>query len=208
MVTRLEIINHMLFTIGEQVQNTLETMHPSVTQAQAILTSVDKDFQGRGWWFNKEYEITLALNELGQIIVPESAMSVEVVACSAAPLANRNQYAVRGNKIYDAVNHTFTIAGPLVCNIVIQLDIEDLPHSAGTYVKHMAAEAMHTDDDGDTKGKGEKLAERVMLAWHNLKAEELKVANINALNSPHAAQLRYRMTQAMAPSNPRLLGGR
>lgn len=206
-MNKLDIVNHMLFTVGEQIQNTLETLHPSVLQALQILDSNDDDFQGRGWWFNTENSTYLEADGDGFVQVPPGQLSVEVIAQAGAPIANKAQYAVRGSKLYDTVNHTFVIGLALLTNVVVQQPIEDLPHNAATYLKHLAAEAMYTADDGDQVKMG-RLQEKTALAWHVLKAEELKVANINALNAPAAAHLRYRMQQGLGSTNPNRLGGR
>lgn len=207
MVTKLEIVKHMLFTVGEQVPVTLESQHPSIIQALAILDSNDRDIQGRGWWYNTENSVTLAPDTEGAVIVPNNTLSLQVIACHSAPIMNRAQYTVRASKIYDTIAHTYNIGGPLLVNVVTQQPIEDIPHNAGTYLKHLAAESMFTSEDGDQL-KMDRLKEKTALAWHLLKAEEFKTANINALNSPTAAQLRYRIGQVLSPSNPMWPGGR
>jgi hypothetical protein len=205
--TELEIVNHMLFTVGEGIKNTLVTQHPSVVQARAILASTNKDFQGRGWWFNRENEFTLAQDENGNVALPTDTMECEIIVSSTPPIQNTAQYVVRAQKIYDTVNHTFNIGQSLLVNLVIMQSIPDLPHKAATYLKHLAAETMFMADDGDEQ-KIRRLKEFTATAWHQLKAEELKNANVNALNSPAAAALRYRIVQAISPSNPRMPGGR
>jgi len=207
MVTKLEIVKHMLFTVGEQVPVTLESQHPSILQAVAILESNDRDVQGRGWWYNTENSVTLSHNTDDEVIVPDNTLSLQVISCHSAPVMNRAQYAVRGNKVYDTIAHTFKIGSSLLVNVVVQQPIEDIPHNAGTYLKHLAAESMFTSEDGDQL-KMDRLKEKTALAWHLLKADELKTANINALNSPTAAQLRYRIGQVLSPSNPIWPGGR
>lgn len=204
---RLEIINHMLFTVGERVQVSLETQHPSVIQAKAILTSTDGDFQGRGWWFNTENEIVLAQDDTGKVAIPDSTMKFQVKQCGVSLIPNAAQYAVRGAFLYDTFAHSFVIGSQVTANITVRLAIEDMPHNAATYLKHLAALAMYVADDGDQQ-KMDRLEQRVSQAWHTLKAEELKVANVNALNSPSAATLRYRIGQSGTPSNPMYPGGR
>ena len=207
MVTRLEIVQHMLFTVGEQIVVTVNSQHPSIIQAAGILDSTYADFSGRSWWFNTEYNMELAMDDTGKVTIPANAKSVEIVGAGASPIANRAQYAVRGGKIYDTINHTFILNTALMANVTIALNVEDLPHVAGTYLKHKAAETMYISDDGDSI-KMDKLAIKVSEAWHLLKAEELRLSNVNALNSPSAAQLRYRIGQNSGGTNPRMPGGR
>lgn len=210
MVSRLEIVNHMLAAIGENAKKftSLETQHPSVVQALSILDSTDSDFQGRGWWFNTEYESVLSADDTGKITLAPEIWSVQPISSPAMQQqkSNSQQFVIRARKMYDTYRHTFIIGAPITANVVIRLEIEDLPHLAGVYLKHKAAEAMFLDDDGDAQ-KLAKLEGRTAEAWHYLKAEELRVANVNALNSPSAQQLRYRSAQNNSAQNPHWPGG-
>jgi len=207
--TKLEIVNHMLTTVGVRKTASLVSTHPAVQQAISILESVDVDFQGRGWWFNREYALTLSEDGDGHVAVPADTLSFSIVASTLqanGPIA-KARYVKRGTEIYDAVDHTFVIGSSLEADIVLQIEIPDMPSQAASYLKHLAAEAMYVDDDGDPL-KMQRLKDRVTIAWQQLRAEELRVLATNALDSPIAQQLRYRIQTGSGSVNPMYPGGR
>ncbi|WKV16999.1 tail protein [Nostoc phage NMeng1] len=209
METKLSIVNHLLRTVGERRVSTLNTGHPSVVQAIDALESHDRDFQARGWWFNTNRDVTLTQNNRGEVLIPETTLEFTVTASrlhGSSP-ADKSRYVKRGNRIYDSHKNTFEIGFPLYADMVIQLPIEDLPHVAAAYLKHMAAEAFFVDDDGDIT-KANKLNEHKTLAWHALKAAEMKALSTNALDSPAARELTYRIRSVSTSTNPMLPGGR
>lgn len=208
MVDKLALVNHLLQTVGERRVLTLETGHPSVTQAVQALESYDEDFQGRGWWFNRNQAMKLLPNNLGQILLPKEALSFQVTHVHLQNLgpSEKARYTRRGGMVYDSVLNTNIIGKPIVADLIVRLDIEDLPSIAASYLKHWAAENYYVDDDGDNQ-KSNKLGERRMLAFHALKAEELRVEATNALDSPAAQHLTHRVGQAQG-NNPVIPGGR
>lgn len=208
METRLELVNHLLATVGERRVVSLETGHPSVIQAQQALDSWNKDFQSQGWWFNTNRNVRLSPNNLGEVLLPTEAVSFSVTKHELDYLkpANKAQYVKRGKRLYDAWNNTYILKRTLFADIVIMLDIEDLPQSAASYLKHWAAEQYYTDDDGDMQ-KADKLAQRTALAFHALKAEQMKVMSTNALDSPAAQQLLYRINNTGVHHRANFVGG-
>lgn len=209
METKLTLVNHLLRTVGEAGALTLETGHPSVVQAINALDSYNKDFQSKGWWFNTNKNIALVPNNLGEILLPDECLEFTITATILGRLSPRekSRYVKRGKRLYDSWQNTFTISKQVVSDLVILLEIEDLPQVAATYLKHWTAQEYYVDDDGDLN-KSSKLEERTMTAWHALKAAQLKAESTNALDSPAAQNLRYRIRQAGLQTNPMLPGGR
>ena len=209
MDSKLDLVNHLLQVVGERRVLSLETGHPSVVQAVQALESYNKDFQGLGWWFNKNRNVTLVPNNRGEIYVPPEALGFSIVQgkLQYEQSAEKLRYARRGGRVYDTWQNTYNIGHSLVADLIILLDVEDLPQVAASYLKHSAAQNYYVDDDGDNS-KADRLAERTMLAWHSLKAAQLKAEATNALDSPEAQRLRYRIGQMGAASNPMYPGGR
>lgn len=183
------IINHMLTTIGEGGVSTLNTLHPSVANAKRILEVEDVQFQAVGWWFNKERDIRLAVNEAGQVEVPASALAVIVSHLDNKSPAEKLRYARRGKYLYDTYKHTNVINTALYVTLVLRLPISDLPPMASNYLMHKCAETAYVADDGDNF-KTEKLERYRMEAWQKLKAQELETIEINALDNSVAGQMR------------------
>jgi hypothetical protein len=209
MYTELEIVNAMLAVNSLRIVTTLETLHPDVVQAREALTSVNKDFQTLGWWFNKEDNMKLlpALN--GEIIFPQSALDVQINAAllASSPPRAKSRYVQRGGKFYDNVEHTYDIGKPLYVDVVTYLPVTDLPSIAAVYLKKYATWKYFADDDGD-QIKVRTLAEERDRAWGFLIAKQLSHLGTNVLDSPAAASLNYRIRQLGMASNPNFPGGR
>lgn len=189
MIDDNHIINHMLTTIGEGGVSTLNTLHPSVATAKRILDTEDVQFQAVGWWFNKERDIRLAVNEAGQVEVPADAMSVVVSSLENKSPAEKLRYTRRGKYIYDTYKHTNVINTGLYVTLVVRLPISDMPPIASNYLLHKCAETAYVADDGDNF-KTEKLERYRMEAWQKLKAQELETLEVNALDNQVSSIMR------------------
>lgn len=211
METQLSIVNHLLQTAGERRVITLETGNPSVLQAVQAVESASRDIQAHGWWFNTNRAFRLLPNNIGEIQLPNDCLSFTIArhVIQYQNVYNKTRFSRRGTRIYDSQNNTFNIGqylDHLYVDMVMELAIEDLPQIAASYIKHYAAEAYCVDDDGD-KEKVAKLSERTMLAYHSLKAAQMRSEATNALDSPSAQQLRYRIRSGGYNGNPYLPGG-
>lgn len=195
----------MLAIMGESGVSAETTAHPSVQTATSILATEDYDFQLRGWWFNKETNLTLVQNNSGEVVLPTGTMEMTVSGVGAASPAEKSRYVMRGNRMYDSVGHTYNIGRPVVVNLVVQQPVTDLPAAAANYLLHKAGLAMYLDDDGDTF-KTEKLEQRVASAWQKLMASHMKIVSANALDSPSARAVRAGYPTGSG-TNPTLIGG-
>jgi len=200
MTTSLEVLNHVLNVVGESPVSDYNSTHPTATSVRTQIVRVNKELQKRGWYFNTEYDLTLTPNELGQILVPSTTLFID-------PIDPYSSLVRRGSKLYDPVEHTFIIDASVSVNCVLLLSIEDLVESAAMYVMHKTALDYYVNDDGDNT-KAIELEKRVATAWAALQSEELKAANVSAMNRPAVQALRYRMQQYGNSYNPRWPGGR
>lgn len=200
MTTKLDVLNHMLSVVTEAPVSSPTSNHPTALSAIVVLERVDKETQKRGWWYNTEYSLNLTPNESGHIIVPDGTLYID-------PTSTGSKLVRRGNRLYDPVNHTFNIGQAVQVDVVLQLEIEDLPESAAMYLLHKAAYDFYVNDDGD-ETKSNRLEREANRAWAELQQEELKAADVNAGNRPTSALLRMRMQRmGVSRSNPDLPGG-
>ena len=210
MYTELELVNHILHTLGQDVAASLVTQHPAVVSARAALKSYNKEFQGRGWWFNKEQGVKLLPTTTGRILVPENVLTFAVArsVLESRTSVNRQRFVKRGQFIYDNLEHTDVIGVPVWVDYTVLLDYEDLPQEAAAYLKHYAADAAFIDDDGDSN-QWRILHQRTMEAEINLKKAQLTAMKHNALMSPSAQRLLVGTVGAYAGgvANERLIGG-
>lgn len=209
METKLTLVNHLLKTVGEAIVVTLETGHPSVTQAISALDGYNRDFQTKGWWFNRNRAVKLVPNNRGEITLPAECLEFNITSDTLQyrTTAEKSRYTQRGKYVYDTYLNTIEIGKGLTADMVILLDYEDLPQIAATYLKHLAAKEYYVDDDGDNQ-KAALLQNRVDNAWAQLQAAALKSEAINALDSPSAEGLIYRSMSGTYRGNPIYPGGR
>lgn len=208
-MTELDIVRRVLQVQGEATVNSLTNPNGTVQQILAAIESENLDFQVRGWWFNTEHSLPLVPDNLGEVVVPENTIKFQITDSQLqyASAGSKIKYVLRGTRVYDAEKHTYTVGKTIVADISVLLPVTELPASAGSYLKHLIASNFYVDDDGDLS-KASRLEARVARAWAQLQADELRAVNPNALQSPAAQALTYRVGQAGSPSNPMFPGGR
>lgn len=132
--TRLEAINQILAAIGESPVNSLESGYLEAVVAENILSEVSREIQSRGWNFNTEQNKLFAKTISGEIVLPTNILRVD-----ATNLADSRDLVQRGSRMYDRVNHTYTIDEDVYLDVVVQLDWEDLPEPAKRHITDKAA---------------------------------------------------------------------
>lgn len=201
MTTKLEVINHVLNTVGEDPVSSPTSNHPSAAAARVTIDRLSKELQIRGWWFNKEYALTLLPNGDGHIILPSNTLKAIITDPQAT-------FVWRGSKLYDPVNHTFNIGESVTIDIVVQLELEDMPESAATFLKHKAAYDFYVNDDGDRE-KSNELEKRVGDAWAVFHAEHLRMLKLGIGTNPSVSEMRIgTMQYGGSGRNPTYPGGR
>lgn len=111
--SKLDAINLCLRGIGRDPVASVDDPDLDSAMALATIEQVSEDLQTQGWWFNKEYNWKLSANTSGEVIVPNNALSVLPEG------ANRTQWlAIRGNKLYDMVNHTYDLTERLIDGVI------------------------------------------------------------------------------------------
>ena len=203
MTTRLEIINAMLASVGEQPVSSADSQHPSVISANEILNKIDRRVQQKGWWFNTEKALLLSKNLAGEIILPSNTLSVD-------PCDTASNLVQRGTKLYDRVNHTFSIGEDVYVDIIVQLPIDELTTHAADYIGAYAVYDFYVNDDGDDS-KANKYDRERFDTLAALKAEHLRNSDLNAINRPAVAALVSRVrpvSGSVGRFNPTYPGGR
>lgn len=133
--TELEAVNEMLLAIGEAPINTLS--EPGFVDAQiaiAQLRRTSREVQGEGWQFNREPETTLLVDVNGNINLTSNTIGVYP--------DGRDSYrnlTVRGGKLYDIEDKTFTFTDPVSATVVYFLPFDQLPEPARNYITIRAA---------------------------------------------------------------------
>lgn len=130
--SKLDAVNHMLFTIGESPVNTLEggNVVDAVT-AQKVLDRVTLEVQSEGWGFNTDKEFPLHRQAFSPLViyVPDTAIHCD-------PSDKTDEVVVRGNRLYDTKNHTFEFPdrASVKCDIIWAFGFDELPETARSYI--------------------------------------------------------------------------
>lgn len=133
LATELDALNEVLGATGELPVNSLDSGLPDAALALRMLRSVSRATQARGWWFNREKGYKLTPDVDGNITVP-SALDL---------IPSRSEWGrtlvLRGTRLYDAEEQTYTFADPVTADIVWGLGWTDLPDAAREFITIRAA---------------------------------------------------------------------
>lgn len=135
-MTELEAVNRILATIGEQPVSSLTgDKTQDVSLALSTLREVLSDEQQRGWYFNTEYEFTLARSGT-EIPLPSNTIRVEIDPRRYSDLDPIQ----RGLKLYDRKNKTFTFDRELIADRFVKcLEFDDTPETFRKFIAIKAA---------------------------------------------------------------------
>jgi len=138
MTTQLQAINQMLVGIGQAPVVSLDIANPEIATALSIIESVNREVQGEGWNFNTEINYPFTPDIDGTITVPNGILQISDNKNSNV---QKYQTVLRNGKLYDKISHSFTFptADPLLCDIVILFEFEDLPQVFQDYIARRAA---------------------------------------------------------------------
>lgn len=179
--TSLDAVNTMLAAIGEAPINSLsKAVTSDAAFAVRLLDEVNTEVQATGWSFNTEKEFTLQKDNSGNIPLPSDMLRVTI---------DRQRYTnvypvVRGKRLYDQKNQTFTFTDSLVASRLIRkITFEDLPPVARRYVTIRSARVFV-----DRVGGGQEVhaytEEQERDSRKTLMKDEGEVRNLNILSAP------------------------
>ena len=140
MSRRLDLINSMLATTGVAKLSAADDTHPSYILADAVLSDIIEEFSSRELWFNT-YTRTLSPNVDKRVVVPSNVLSCDPVDATL-------DYAVRGQYLFDLGNFTFDIEEEVLCVIVAELVLEDMPPIAMQFIRAQARLQFYVDQEG------------------------------------------------------------
>lgn len=189
-LTKLDAVNVLIGKLGQRPVNSLETAHPLVASALALIDRHSRKFQARKWWFNTEFPTLTPQVGNKRITLPGDTLSVDAV--DRTP-----RVAARGRFLYNLDDSTLEFDEPLQVQLHRLVAFEDLPHNAAEAVLAAAVLEWLTDRDGD----GEKL--RVALGdkqatWAAVHAEHIRSSQRNLLTRP-SMQRRMNLIQGPTP---------
>lgn len=181
MLTELDIVNSMLRTIGIDGLTSTDTDHPDYVEALQVLNEVRADVNKLGYWYNTSYP-TLELNASNEIVLPANSLSSD-------PCDRNKNYVKRGSKLFDMDNRTYTIDAAVQVKLVENLEIEEMPETAKSYIKAKARYEFYADNDGDAQQVARLERDR-LRAWAEFYREHIRNRDINHRDSPAAMRIR------------------
>jgi len=129
----LDAVNVLLECIGEQPINTLDlTQIQDARIAERTLLEFHKEGQIKGWSWNTEHCFPFSKNDNGQIEIP-----TDIVEFALDPYLYANRYILRGQRIYDTTNRSYTMETTLTkieADIIRTLSWSETPEAYNRWI--------------------------------------------------------------------------
>ena len=182
--TELEAVNAILLATGESPVNALTNEFDDGYLARTLLTEETRRAQLYDWGFNTDEDYPLTRAADGFVYLPRGTFRVVVF--------DKPEYVMRGNRIYDKSNRTFTFPASttITANILrTYLPFEYLPDALKLYIVTRAGRRFQDQMGGDNVvhrfHKDDEYA-----AWSMALNDEAEASQLNALDSSY---LSYRL---------------
>jgi hypothetical protein len=169
----LSVVNLMLGTMGERPLNSLTDSHAMLAAALGKLDETNRSIQADGWWFNMETQTLTPSVIDSSIYLPNDCLSVRT------PLRNLVK---RGARVYNLDGGSYEFTADLDVEMIREVEFEDLPEIAATYIAKKAILAFQVDFDGDT-AKARLLNEDIRLAFIGINSAHTRNRKANFLDS-------------------------
>jgi hypothetical protein len=142
LTTETEAVNTMLRSVGEApIADVTTTTLLQAVNARAALRWVSREVQARGWEFNTEWDVELAVDGDGKIPIGSDVLRVD----GSHEDANK-RYVRRGSFLRNMTDHTFIFTGNVKAKVITFLSFEDLPEAARNYITIRAARQFAASD--------------------------------------------------------------
>lgn len=169
----LTVINNMLGTMGEAPLNAVDDPHPYRAACVSILNTVNREFQARGWWFNREALTLQPATSDGSIYLPGDAINVRT--------EDRN-YVQRYRRLYNLDGGTYAFTEAQEVTVVRLVPFEHTPELYAAYCAAEATLRFQKRYDGDSE-KTRRLNEEQRDARIAAQAEETRQSRANLIES-------------------------
>ena len=179
--TKLEAINVILGAIGEAPVNS-ETNTGLVEADLAIsyLDTTSRRVQKRGWHWNTLEGYVIDPDTDGYIQLPLSTLKVD-----SSGVSSHMNLVQRGSRLYDKDNNTFNIGKAVTVDIVLLLDLEDLPEDARDFITLKASRRFQEKLVGSAE-LSEFDRDDEQQAWFDLLDAESDAADYNMLRDSYS----------------------
>lgn len=183
METELDVVNEALASTGLAAVGSIDSKHPAFLKAHTVFNRVLQRIQNRGYWFNTSVRY-LVPDVNGEIVIPQFAAVVDVIGDAKAIIT------VRGTKLFNIDERTYTIGEQQLCRIIERLAFADLPVVVREYVSARTVYEYYLEEDG-AEPKLSSYASRLSIAYAMLDAEDIRHNEYNALESTHMLMTKF-----------------
>jgi hypothetical protein len=177
LTTELEAVNEMLNAIGEGQVSSLDTGNADVQQCVRLLRDHSRKVQSRGWWFNRDNDYELTLNNDGFLVLPSNVLRVD----PSSEDRHEKPWVQRGLKLYNPNDHTFVFTESVKVDMVTGLAWDELPQTARAYITACAG-LEFVDTDMSNEVRHSFTQQRKQEAYLELLKEEAEAADYNMFN--------------------------
>lgn len=143
--TILDVVNQMIGSLGETPVATYDPPPTSdVELALGALNEADKAIQRKGWEWNRNYGVLVALDSIGQVVVPDgtfrAVLSYATNGDQAINASNGQaiKAVLRGPRMYDQINNTYIWGSPLLLDTIQRLQWDDIPDDFRAWISYRA----------------------------------------------------------------------
>lgn len=160
----LDAVNLVLPKLGERPVTSLTVRHPTLAILLPIIEQTKKTALRRGWWFN-EFDYTAYPGVSGEIDIGADTLSFVPNSSGVA--------VVRGTRLYNPETLSYVFDAPIEGKVIHNVEFDELPDSAASYVFNSALVEAYTTDLGVTQELQvwQTLAGQ---AWSDMLAEHLR----------------------------------
>ena len=147
MITKLDAVNQILESIGEDPVSSLSSGLPDAEAAERILDRISREVQAKGWLCNTEREYTLSLTNDKTIPLSDDILRIDTVGVDKGLNVTVRKY-VNQAHLYNIADHSFTFNKALTVDIILNRDIAELPPELQMYIVSKASRRFQESELG------------------------------------------------------------
>ena len=173
----LDAVNTSLRYLGEMPVpptvdiDSLDELHEAKIVRNTLL-QVSREYQSKGWWFNRENWTLVPDSVTFRVAVPSTALAVRGVS---------NNVLTRGNTLYNLETTSYEFTDPVECVIVWNLEFESLPESFADLVTYVTARDVQSFLRGDTTTDA-RLSQKVQESYIKVQREDIAFNQYNFIS--------------------------
>lgn len=142
--TELEAVNECLENIGQTPVNSISgNLGVDAQMALNFVRKVNRELQSMGWNWNTEKNYPLTPNGDKDILLPSGTLAVDSTGYD-----RDRDVVMRGPRLWDRDNHTYTFDKPIRVSITISRTFEEIPETARRYITLRAARIFQNRVEG------------------------------------------------------------